>query len=196
MSEAGFIECVACLESRPPNAFPDTTITSRCTHTPSLCIDCTNLSIASQTQNGLLNQLTCPECSERLDYEEVQRCTSTDVFARYHALTVEQLITKVRNFAWCPLGCGNGQVHDTGDKQPLVLCLSCERQFCFRHRVAWHNDYTCDEYDSFLADPQNFRSKAQAARLMSEESATNRIFKALTKPCPRCRRPIQKNGGW
>ncbi|KAI1082488.1 hypothetical protein F5B20DRAFT_597452 [Whalleya microplaca] len=29
------------------------------------------------------------------------------------------------------------------------------------HRVAWHHDHTCDEYDAFLADPQHFRSMAQ-----------------------------------
>ncbi|KAI5922984.1 hypothetical protein F4810DRAFT_671180 [Camillea tinctor] len=267
MSEARLTECVVCLEDKPIDLFPKATITRRCTHVPSLCLGCTDLSLASQIQNGLLNQLRCPECSERLDYEEVQRCTSTEVFARYQAFAVEQLISKVRNFAWCPLGCGNGQVHDAGDKQPLVLCLHCEQQFCFRHRVAWHRDHTCDEYDNFLANPQNFRSKAQVAaallesvameqerlgrmiqdadsvfaqsllrgkkatqaylqakseqerrayqqaarmaeqrrleeeakrqadRLREEENATNRVFKKLTKPCPNCKRPIEKNGG-
>ncbi|RYO80508.1 hypothetical protein DL766_003692 [Monosporascus sp. MC13-8B] len=29
--------------------------------------------------------------------------------------------------------------------------------------IAWHDEYTCDEYDGFLTDPLNFRSQAQLA---------------------------------
>ncbi|KAI1505159.1 hypothetical protein F5X99DRAFT_405426 [Biscogniauxia marginata] len=270
MSGTEITECTACFENKHLSEFQQTTITSRCTHPSTLCIDCVNSSIISQTQNGFLSQLACPECPERLNFEEVQRFTNSEIFTKYHALTVEQLISKVHNFAWCPLGCGTGQVHDIGSKQPLVLCLTCKRQFCFRHRVTWHHDHTCDEYDAFLADPQDFRSKAQiaaalsesraleeqkllqgiqdadanfaqsllnegeaakarvraklerieqerrareqaareeeqrrreqealqeAARLREEENATSQVFQSLTKPCPSCRRPIQKNGG-
>ncbi|KAL7619712.1 hypothetical protein AAE478_010254 [Parahypoxylon ruwenzoriense] len=34
------------------------------------------------------------------------------------------------------------------------------------------------------------------ARLMSEEAESNKAIRQLSKPCPSCRRPIQKNGGW
>ncbi|RYP18827.1 hypothetical protein DL765_003707 [Monosporascus sp. GIB2] len=142
--------------------------------------------------------------------------------------------------------------------------------------IAWHDEYTCDEYDSFLADPLNFRSEAQIAseaaeardramddlqrqiedserqfnyeilasrqradarrlaelariererqealerawreearrqaqekrrveaRKKAEEDATqaaftNRTFSNPVKPCPNCKRPIEKRGGW
>ncbi|KAI0107421.1 hypothetical protein F4776DRAFT_668224 [Hypoxylon sp. NC0597] len=68
------------------------------------------------------------------------------------------------NFIWCPLGCGTGQVHYPGADQPLVYCPKDSRHFCFRHRIAWHYDYTCEEYDAFLADPQGFRSEDQRQR--------------------------------
>ncbi|KAI0598415.1 hypothetical protein F4775DRAFT_592410 [Biscogniauxia sp. FL1348] len=38
-------------------------------------------------------------------------------------------------------------------------------------------------------------ARRETARLREEENATNMVFKSLTKPCPRCKRPIQKNGG-
>ncbi|RYP77680.1 hypothetical protein DL771_001048 [Monosporascus sp. 5C6A] len=52
-------------------------------------------------------------------------------------------MSQVGNFSWCPLGCGSGQFQDAGG--------------------TWHDEYTCDEYDSFLVDPLNFRSEAQIA---------------------------------
>ncbi|RYP92617.1 hypothetical protein DL770_001259 [Monosporascus sp. CRB-9-2] len=140
---------------------------------------------------------------------------------------------------------------------------------------SWHDEYTCDEYDSFLVDPLNFRSEAQIAReaaeaadramddlrrqiedaerqfgyeilasrqraealrlaelariererkealerarreearrqaeerrklearKKAEEDATraaftNRAFRNPVKPCPKCKRPIEKRGG-
>ncbi|KAI1210145.1 uncharacterized protein F4807DRAFT_467271 [Annulohypoxylon truncatum] len=50
------------------------------------------------------------------------------------------------------------------DPKPVVYCPKDNRQFCFRHRVPWHSDYTCDEYDAFLQDPEHFRSEAQKQR--------------------------------
>ncbi|KAI1292989.1 hypothetical protein F5Y03DRAFT_400225 [Xylaria venustula] len=139
-------------------------------------------------------------------------------------------------------------------------------KFCARHRAPWHVDYTCDEYDKFLTNP-NFLSGAQlrasteyelakqdecleelikeadnlfAQSLMNEKQASEARLQAelerkererrlaeeearrkreleearqlqerkrweedqtrarlpiLTKPCPGCRIPIEKNRG-
>lgn len=34
------------------------------------------------------------------------------------------------------------------------------------------------------------------ARLRNEEQQTRNVFRRLTKPCPGCRVPIEKNQGW
>lgn len=47
-----------------------------------------------------------------------------------------------------------------GDAQPLVVCQSCQGLFCYRHKVKWHFEHTCEEYDEFMINP-SFRSKAQ-----------------------------------
>jgi hypothetical protein len=158
-----------------------------------------------------------------------------------------------------------------GSHLTITLCPTCDRQFCSRHKVLWHSEHTCAEWDIFLGDP-SFRSKAQvraaiekaqaqqdkqlrqqildaenrfAQSLMNDEQAsqarlraraerlarerqlaeeeaareeqwrrewegamklrdrkrqeetlTDGVFSKLTKPCPSCRAPIEKNGGW
>lgn len=158
-------------------------------------------------------------------------------------------------------------VQNVGAERGIALCLACNRQFCSRHQVSWHAEFTCDEYEIFLNDA-GFRSKAQLAaaeeeayglqdeqlrqliqdaddnfahslmnerqasqarlekkarerrlaeeraareaqrqrereeaerlseRKRQEEKLTSKTVRRVTKPCPRCRVPIQKNGGW
>ncbi|KAI1738268.1 hypothetical protein F4680DRAFT_467488 [Xylaria scruposa] len=50
--------------------------------------------------------------------------------------------------------------HSMRAQQGITLCLACNRQFCSRHQVAWHAEFTCDEYDLSLDNP-SFQSKAQ-----------------------------------
>ncbi|KAI0010682.1 hypothetical protein F4779DRAFT_576474 [Xylariaceae sp. FL0662B] len=262
MSTEQMAECSGCFEVKQLTKF-----TTGCRHQPSLCHDCIALSLTSQIQNANLDQLRCPECHEPLAYDQAQNFVAREIFEQYQRQSIDRLVSKIHNFVWCPLGCGRGQIHHAGPEQPLILCLNCNRHFCFRHQVAWHHNHTCDEYDAFLADPRVFRSKAQieraaaeardledhrlsqqirdaetrfsqsllreeeaaearrreraeqarrlareqaermeaerrarearqlAARLAQEEAETGRVFHALSKPCPRCRIPIQRNGG-
>lgn len=79
---------------------------------------------------------------------------------RFERLLIEAIALKVSNVVWCPFGCGTSQVHSSGERQPIVQCRSCARQFCYVHGVEWHQEHTCDEYDMHLRDP-TFRSKTQ-----------------------------------
>jgi hypothetical protein len=53
------------------------------------------------------------------------------------------------NFMWC-LQCPSGQIHVSGDAQPIMQCQACNSRACFTHKVPWHNGYTCKEYDKLL----------------------------------------------
>lgn len=65
------------------------------------------------------------------------------------------------NYVWCTSGCGSGQIHIEGTDQPIVACLHCGHQSCFHHRIQWHQNLTCEEYDQFRADPENFRFRIE-----------------------------------
>ncbi|OTA55859.1 hypothetical protein K449DRAFT_438423 [Hypoxylon sp. EC38] len=164
MAELQTAECSVCLEIKPLLAFQQTRLTDKCEHNPSLCLDCVALSINSQIQDATSDNLRCPECNEHLRFYEIQRFADPNLFSHYQRRIIDGLISKVDHFIWCPLGCGTGQIHYSGAEQPLVYCPKDDRHFCFRHRTAWHYDYTCEEYDAFLADPQSFRSEAQRQR--------------------------------
>ncbi|TGJ83113.1 hypothetical protein E0Z10_g5646 [Xylaria hypoxylon] len=244
MSNPAVVECSSCLEVKKSLDFPQVTLTPRCGHAATVCFVCVESFLDSQSLNGLMDRLSCPECSELLTYDAIQDFATPEVFERYQKYSVDQLIARVINFTWCPLG----------------------RQYCSRHLVPWHAEHTCDEYDTFLTDP-TFRSKTQinkkhektqslqdeqlsqrireaddlfAQSLMNEKQAsqarleaeierrriaqekaareaqrrreleeakkllerkkqeeglTNERFRYLTKPCPQCNAPIEKNGG-
>ncbi|KAI1398622.1 hypothetical protein F4819DRAFT_489398 [Hypoxylon fuscum] len=162
------MECSVCLEHKQLGHFPQSPLTGNCSHRSSVCIECVTSFINSQVQDGATDQFICPECPEQLQYSTIQMFASGELFALFQSRSIERLISKIPNFVWCPFNCGTGQRHWEGANQPLIFCLKCNRHFCYRHRIAWHSDYTCDEYDAYLADPLHFRSRAQIQRAADE----------------------------
>jgi hypothetical protein len=106
------------------------------------------------------NQITCPECSAHLIYDDIQRLADPETFSRYEVMSFRSAVGSDSNFIWCQQsGCDFGQLHDDENGQrPIVRCLKCGFRSCVRHGVKWHERLTCEEYDAMLADPENFES--------------------------------------
>jgi len=100
--------------------------------------------------------------------------TDSGILPRYQNLSFRYAVSEAENFMWCTAGCGFGQVHDGGVEEPIITCLLCESRSCFHHKVAWHENLTCDEYDILLADPVNFRSRFDLENEAAEEAAAAR----------------------
>ncbi|KAI8671014.1 RING-type domain-containing protein [Fusarium keratoplasticum] len=160
-ASTGDVECLVCTETKGANAFPRFSITSSCTHPPSTCLDCIQLSIESDLSSKLWTEIRCPECRELLEYVDIQRYANNQTFTRYETLALRAAMSEAENFIWCTSGCGSGQIHDSGSEQPIVTCLHCGHRSCFHHNVVWHQTLSCDEYDQLLADPENFRSNLE-----------------------------------
>ncbi|KAK9770107.1 putative RING-type domain-containing protein [Seiridium cardinale] len=143
---AGDRECTACLETKASDEFPSRQTTR------------------SQLASNVWHEIRCPECPETLGVDDIGPYTDADTATQYAEYSMNRILGDAKGFAWCPLGCSSGQVHYPGVTQPVVLCQSCNRLWCFRHRVEWHTDYSCEEYESYLADPGNFRSQIQVQR--------------------------------
>jgi len=53
------------------------------------------------------------------------------------------------NFRWCLReGCENGQLYEEEMIDPQITCEACSFQMCFKHQTPWHQDLTCDQFDS------------------------------------------------
>lgn len=92
----------------------------------------------------------------------------------------------VPNFTMClGPGCGSGQIHDGGDDQPIMTCSTCQYKTCFTHKMPWHPDQTCAEYE------------AERQILMEQNAASEKLIGEISKTCPnpKCGVPIEKNGG-
>jgi IBR domain, a half RING-finger domain len=77
-------------------------------------------------------------------------------------------------------GCSSGQIHQSGDEQPIMTCIGCFKQTCFTHKRPWHNGRTCAEVDALTVDGLD---------------QTLLTIQRTTKKCPNCNEGIEKKGG-
>ncbi len=75
-------ECVICIEHKPLNEFPVLSVSSSCEHPPQACLVCVEKSIKVDFENRTWNEIQCPECSARLEYQDVERYADRDTFAK------------------------------------------------------------------------------------------------------------------
>ncbi|EXM07047.1 hypothetical protein FOIG_03643 [Fusarium odoratissimum NRRL 54006] len=171
-------ECIVCSDIKATDSFPDF-VTSKCTHTPSICLDCMERSIQVGMKSKRWTDIRCDECQENLEYNDIQRFADEHTIAKYERQALRAAVEEDENFFWCTSDCGSGQIHDSGSAQPIVVCIKCSHRSCFRHGVNWHEDLSCEEYDRLQEDPdfrghlelENERwSKAQAAQAAQEEA--------------------------
>jgi hypothetical protein len=139
-------ECLICTDIRPLHRFPDRTPTSRCTHLNSVCRRCLRTWIQSEFSIKIWNEINCPICAARMQYDDMQEFAPRDVFRRYDKLTTKAVYDSIPNYRWCIIkGCKSGQVHPPGTSR--FRCQSCRKSHCVVHLTAWHKGETCEEYD-------------------------------------------------
>ncbi|KAH7078278.1 hypothetical protein FB567DRAFT_406090, partial [Paraphoma chrysanthemicola] len=177
-------ECVICTDIRPVHRFPDRAPTSQCTHASSACRHCLRTWIQSEFSTKIWNEINCPVCAERMQYDDMQEFAPRDVFRRYDKLTTKAVYDSIPNYRWCiTKGCKSGQVHPPGTSR--FRCQACRKSHCVVHLTAWHKGETCAEYD--------YRTNKHIKK--QEEAASKKIIADTTKKCPGCKRSIEKSYG-
>ncbi|RYP52059.1 hypothetical protein DL768_002742 [Monosporascus sp. mg162] len=129
-------------------------------------------------KNKKWDEISCPECRATMGYEDVEQYADRETFAKYSDLALRGAVNQAPDFVWCPNGCESGQIHEDGNEKPIVTCVKCSFKFCFRHQVRWHEQLTCAEYDSFVSDPENFRSRIE---ILNEEAEKLRLDEQLAR---------------
>ncbi|KAK4121569.1 hypothetical protein N657DRAFT_647749 [Parathielavia appendiculata] len=190
-------ECVVCAETKPAEAFPGAPLTSGCQHAPRSCIDCIATSIRGHIQAKILSDVPCPECAGTMSFETIQRYADAETCQRYDELCLHRLMQEDGSFVWCAAGCGSGQIHEGGTDQPIVKCAGCGSKTCFACKVPWHVGMTCAEWTKFEAPTgtSNETPTEILNRRAWELRASKATIERTTKPCPKCKWNIEKNGG-
>jgi hypothetical protein len=76
-------ECVVCTEHRSLRRFPNRNPTKRCTHDIEVCRLCLRTWIESEFSTKMWDEIKCPICSKRLEYDDMNKFAPTEVFCRY-----------------------------------------------------------------------------------------------------------------
>lgn len=102
-------------------------------------------------------------------------------------------LQSLSNFIRCPYkiknpktskeeNCRGGQEHNGGQENPLVRCCNCGQDYCFNHKMPYHEDYTCEEWDRFIAgDSAETSMLARERRIMEDFESRQRGDSAMAR---------------
>ncbi|KIM19984.1 hypothetical protein M408DRAFT_332680 [Serendipita vermifera MAFF 305830] len=178
------VECIVCRNDTADVGLPDDPPTLACSHQPQVCLGCLQQTILVAVTNGdYTTGIPCasPGCAQRLDYFDIQRIATPEVFDRYAQLLLQD---SDEHYVLClEPSCAAGQEHTGGEGNNIVTCYSCGTKQCFRHQVLWHEGFTCAQWDEH-----------QGVTVVQQEMSDEWI-QANTKPCPRCSCRLEKAEG-
>ena len=75
-------DCSVCFETLTVQNTPNRNVTLSCGHEPDVCTTCLCKSISTQLTSKVWDQIDCPTCGERLEYQDVQEFADSEVFGR------------------------------------------------------------------------------------------------------------------
>ncbi|KAI1297604.1 hypothetical protein F5Y03DRAFT_409723 [Xylaria venustula] len=166
--------CTICAEKKRVSDMPARgRITEDCEHKASVCKECIKNWITYSMETTTWDQLSCPECPTLLSHREVEK---------YDKLATKEALEQIEGFRWClNPQCDAGQIFPLHCEK--AECYACKHSACIHHDIPWHRGETCSEYD------QRTRKQRQSERL------SEKYIKETAKPCPRCKKSINKYFG-
>ncbi|OWF39340.1 E3 ubiquitin-protein ligase ARI3 [Mizuhopecten yessoensis] len=150
------------------------------------CIDCWRQHITIRIKEGA-NDIPCQafKCKEFIVDVMVRTLVSCDLANQWIKRKKERILES-QSWHWCPTtSCDKVATVTTassrfsGDNIP-VLC-GCDRVWCFSCQSDVHWPATCDQYLNY--------------RKTLSQYAEPRFYYVDVKKCPKCKHPIEKNGG-
>jgi ariadne-1 len=124
-------------------------------------------------------------CSAICDEDKVRELVGAqdpEAVERYERFLLESYIEDNSKVKWCPSTphCGNA-IRLEGEPYCEIEC-TCGQQFCFNCMGDPHSPCSCAMWT--LWDKK-----------CKDESETVNWLTVHTKPCPKCHKPVEKNGG-
>ncbi|KAG7568721.1 IBR domain [Arabidopsis thaliana x Arabidopsis arenosa] len=130
-------------------------------------------------------RVKCPEpsCSAAVGQDMIDEVTKEKDKEKYHRYLLRSYVEEGKKIKWCPSpGCEYAiEFGGSGSSSYDVSCL-CSYRFCWNCCEDAHTPVDCETVSKWLLKNKD------------ESENTNWIL-AKTKPCPKCKRPIEKNNG-
>ncbi|KAH7524041.1 hypothetical protein FEM48_Zijuj06G0076200 [Ziziphus jujuba var. spinosa] len=174
------VMCNICIEEVSANEMT----TMDCGHF--FCNTCWTEHFIVKINDGQSRRIRCMahQCNAICDEEIVRNLVSArdlNLAVKFDRFLLESYIEDNRKIKWCPSvpHCGNAIRMD--DPQFEVEC-SCGLQFCFSCSSEAHSPCSCQMWEMW-------------AKKCQDESETVNWISVHTKPCPKCRKLVEKNGG-
>ncbi|CAN6301707.1 unnamed protein product [Urochloa humidicola] len=175
------VTCNVCFEDVPPTA----TSEMDCGH--NYCNDCWTEYFIVKINDGQSRRVRCmaPKCNAICDEAVIRKLVIArrpDLAERFERFLLESYIEDNDTVKWCPSipHCGNA-IRVKGDIYCEVEC-TCGCQFCFNCSLQAHSPCSCIMWELWI-------------KKCRDESETVNWITVNTKPCPKCHKPVEKNGG-
>lgn len=175
------VPCDTCFEE----VSAEEATTMDCGHT--FCNDCWTQHFLVKIKDGQSRRIKCMahNCKAICDEDAVRKLVSArdpEAAEKFERVLLESYIEDNGKVKWCPSvpHCGNA-IRVEGDPYCEIECI-CSQQFCFNCAAEAHSPCSCLMW-------QLWDKKCK------DESETVNWLTVHTKPCPKCHKPVEKNGG-
>ena len=79
-------DCIVCYEALNARTVLQRRITPACNHEPDVCRSCLAMSISTQFNSKVWDQISCPSCIQRLGFQDMKAFVGSDLFTRFGPL--------------------------------------------------------------------------------------------------------------
>jgi E3 ubiquitin-protein ligase RNF144 len=178
-------ECAICFGSV---GLDEAFVVEKCCHT--FCHACVREQVITAVNSHSLSELMCPEvgCGNSLDYRDVCNLLEGEehvaVLEKYERFTAEDYVATTSNAVRCPkVSCQAVMIKEGGAAK--VKCMACGHEWCSEcpGDPDWHEGSTCEKFQQWLKENGEGDERFQAYL---------KDPKMRTKPCPRCKAPVNK----
>ncbi|KAM0894904.1 hypothetical protein ACQ4PT_024166 [Festuca glaucescens] len=172
------LTCGICFEGYSTNALSS----ASCVHF--YCHECWEGYISASINDGPgCLALRCPEpsCSAMVLEETINRLAKDEDKVKYKQLLLRSYIEDSKKIKWCPAPDCTCAVEFLGDGNYDVSCM-CRFSFCWNCTEETHRPVSCETVSKWIL------------KNSAESENVNWII-ANSKPCPKCKKPIEKNHG-
>jgi len=149
------------------------------------CNSCWKTYVEMKINEGQSRRVTCMgfKCESMADEVIVGKFISGALKKKYKQSIAESFVEDNKNAKWCPgKHCGRCVIVSIPPTTPLEVKCNCGEEFCFACSAEHHLPCSCDMLKKWL-------------KKCEDDSETSNWLNSNTKDCPKCSKPIEKNGG-